>query len=255
MESHDLLDVFAARSGVVCIVGAGGKKTTLFRLVSRHPGRLAITTTVHTPPYRARLGAHVVIAPEAELREKVIAASREHRRIAYGQPSEKAARVKGVTPACLSALHREAGFDVTLVKADGARLRWAKAPAEDEPCVPDSYQTLISVVSARALDMPLSGEVVHRPARFAAIAGMCENEPIRPVHLARLLASDAGGVKGADDATVVALINMVETREQERLARAIAEQAMELNDGIRRIVIAAMVRDDPLIDVIEGVGA
>lgn len=255
MTSHDLLDLFFARSGVVCIVGAGGKKTTIYRIISRHSGRVAVTSTVYTPPYRARLGAHVVIAPEAELKEKVVRACRQHRRIAYGQPSDKVARVRGVTPACLSAIHVEARFDLTLVKADGARLRWAKAPAEDEPCVPDRYDTLITVVSVRALDMPLSSDVVHRPEQFARIAGMRQNERISPVHLARLLSSADGALKAADDATVVALINMVESRDQQRLARAIAEQALELNPRLRRVVVAAMVRDEPIMDVIEGAGA
>ena len=31
-----LLDLLAARHGLVCAVGAGGKKTTLYRLVEAH---------------------------------------------------------------------------------------------------------------------------------------------------------------------------------------------------------------------------
>jgi probable selenium-dependent hydroxylase accessory protein YqeC len=103
--------------------------------------------------------------------------------------------------------------------------------------------------------MPLSSDVVHRPEQFARIAGMRQNERISPVHLARLLSSADGALKAADDATVVALINMVESRDQQRLARAIAEQALELNPRLRRVVVAAMVRDEPIMDVIEGAGA
>ena len=42
----DFVDLLDARSGIVCAVGAGGKKTTLYALARRHPGRIALTTTV-----------------------------------------------------------------------------------------------------------------------------------------------------------------------------------------------------------------
>ena len=41
-----LLDLLDASTGVVCAVGAGGKKTLLNHLATTHPGRVALTTTV-----------------------------------------------------------------------------------------------------------------------------------------------------------------------------------------------------------------
>ena len=42
---HDLLD---ARAGIVCAVGAGGKKSLMHHLARNHPGRVAVTGTVVT---------------------------------------------------------------------------------------------------------------------------------------------------------------------------------------------------------------
>ncbi len=48
MTDDEILDLFQARRGVICAVGAGGKKSTLYNLVARHPGRVALTATVFT---------------------------------------------------------------------------------------------------------------------------------------------------------------------------------------------------------------
>ena len=44
-EGESLLDLLGARSGIVCAVGAGGKKTVLQHLAAAHPGRVAMTAT------------------------------------------------------------------------------------------------------------------------------------------------------------------------------------------------------------------
>jgi hypothetical protein len=58
----DLLDLFEARSGLICAVGAGGKKTTLYALARRHPGRIALTASVYPTFFPDDLGAVSVIA-------------------------------------------------------------------------------------------------------------------------------------------------------------------------------------------------
>ena len=44
--------------------------------------------------------------------------------LVYAEPSSKPGRIGGVPPAVVAALHAAGAFDVTLVKADGARMRW-----------------------------------------------------------------------------------------------------------------------------------
>lgn len=247
---ESILDTFCAREGVIAFVGAGGKKSSIYRLASAHPGRIAVTSTVYTPPFRRRLNVHQVIAEPEQLFAKMQAAAEAWSRLAYAHPSDKPARLKGVLPSDISRIHSYFGFDATFVKADGARLRWLKAPNKDEPVVPPECSVLVPVMSIRALGKPLSEEVAHRAGAAANIMGMEVGERITAIHLARLMSSESGGLKNAANATVISVINMVEGREDLRVARLIAEQALERSTKIDRIVIASMVRDDPILEVI-----
>ena len=246
----NLLELLGARRGVICATGAGGKKSVLFAIAARHSGRVAFTTTVHTLPPPDALGARIVVAPEAEL-EGVLQECGEQRFIAYACPGDKPGRLAGVPPARIDALHDALRFDVTLVKADGARMRWVKAPADDEPVVPAGMTTLVPVMSARALGEPLADRIAHRVERVAALSGATPGERFLPMHAARLLASDAGLLKGAGDARVVPVINMVDDPARLALATEAARQALALTARFERVVLARLRDADPVVAVIE----
>ncbi|MFQ6023239.1 MAG: selenium cofactor biosynthesis protein YqeC, partial [Acidiferrobacterales bacterium] len=162
MSAEQLLDVLEARSGLVCAVGAGGKKTTLYRLATLHPGRVALTSTVSIPPFPKGLEAWVVRKHTQQLMAAVSEAAMAHRRVAYTQPSSKRGRFEGVPATQVQEIHNTLRFDVTFVKADGARTRLVKAPAHDEPQIPPGTTTVIPIVSARVLNVPLSERTAHR---------------------------------------------------------------------------------------------
>ncbi len=248
--ASELLDLFQARAGVVCIVGAGGKKTTLYRLAAAHPGKVGITSTVLTPPFRRRLGAHVVVEAKAKLSAVVERAAQTYDRVAFATPCAKRARLGGVAPQQVIEIHARAGFDVTLVKGDGARLKWIKAPREDEPVIPPAT-VVIPVLSARAMGEPLSNKTTHRLEEFICVTGARYGDPITPAMVARLLASERGTLKHVGDAQVIALINMLDTPEQRAMALDAAEQALELSPRIKRVILARMIDDDPIVAVVE----
>jgi probable selenium-dependent hydroxylase accessory protein YqeC len=246
----ELIDLLGARRGIVCAVGAGGKKSALFAIAAVHPGRLAFTTTVHSLPPPDSLGAQTVIAPESEL-EAELGRHADARFVCYASPGDKPGRLAGVSPARIAALHGSLGFDVTLVKADGARMRWVKAPAEDEPVVVPGMTTLLVVMSARALGEPLTDRIAHRAERVAEISGARSGETFSPRHAARLLASEDGLLKCAGDARVVAIINMVDDPERQRLATETAEQALALTARLDHVVLARLREPRPVVAVIE----
>jgi probable selenium-dependent hydroxylase accessory protein YqeC len=246
----ELIDLLGARRGIVCAVGAGGKKSALFAIAARHPGRLAFTTTVHSLPPPESLGARTVIAPENELATE-LEKHADARFICYASPGDKPGRLAGVSPACIAGLHDSSAFDVTLVKADGARMRWVKAPADDEPVVVPGMATLLVVLSARALGEPLTDRIAHRVERLAAITGARAGDRFEPRHAAQLLASKEGLLKGAGNARVVAIINMVDDPERRRLATETAEQALVLAARLDRVVLARLREPNPVVAVIE----
>lgn len=248
--SAELLDLLEARTGIVCAVGAGGKKTTLERLFAAHTGRVALTATVMTT-FAERVAAEVIIESEEQLLARVQAARRTNR-VAYARPSAKPDRLAGVPPALIERIHADGGFNATYVKADGARMRWVKAPAEDEPVLPPACQTVIALVSARVFGAPLSERIAHRVDRLSAITGARIGDPLTPVHIGRLFASSEGLLQHTQHRRVVPVINMVDDDARRKLAEAAAREALAASSRFDRVVLACM-RDasHPVVAVIQ----
>ena len=251
--SERLIELLGADRGIVCAVGAGGKKTTLYALAAAHPGRVAVTATVFMTAFSRRLGAWRLITEDPDL-PATVAATREHRRVAYARPSEKPGRVAGVPPEVIGNCHRQGAFDLTLVKADGARMRAIKAPAPDEPVIPDSATTVLCIVSAAAIGEPLDERIAHRPERIAAVTGLRLGDPITPAAVGRLLSAADGGLQGIpEQARAIAVINAVDDAACRTAAREAARATLQHGSHrIERVVLTCHRDDEPrLIEAIE----
>jgi len=245
-----LVEALEARSGIVCAIGAGGKKTTLYAIARTHPGRVAITATVYTPYFPQDLGASQVIDREEALPPR-LEGLREARRVAYACPGDKPGRHAGVDPALIRSIHDSLGFDLTLVKADGARMRWIKAPKPGEPVLPPGTGTILVVVAARALGEPLGDRTAHRPDWVATITGAKIGMPFSPLHLARLLSHRDGLLAGTGDIRAIPVINMVDDDVRLGLAREAADAILEASSRFDRVVLARMKNpDEPVVAVI-----
>lgn len=247
---EELLDILAARQGLVCAVGAGGKKTTLFHIAGCHPGTVGFTATVFTAPPPPSLGAYTLFAEPEEILEGIGVAGANHRLVAFAQPSEKPDRVGGLPPEFIAECHRRGGFDVTLIKADGARMRGIKAPGPGEPVIPEGTHTVLALLSARVLDVPLTEENGHRLERLEAVVGLRRGEVVRPNHFAQLFAAEEGILKGSDGAKAVPIINMVDSPQRLALAREAAQAALELTDRFDRVVLAQMRETEPIVEIV-----
>lgn len=249
--NDELLDVLCARRGIVCAVGAGGKKTTLYRLLCAHPGHAAFTATVFTYAFPADLPAHPLVDAPDRIVAQVLAAAPGHAKLAFACPSEKPGRLVGLAPAQVTECHVRGGFDVTLVKADGARMRVIKAPAAHEPNIVPGATTVLALVSARALGLPLSSRCAHRPECVAAVTGARAGEPLTPRHLARLIASPDGLLRGVGNARVIPVINMADSAGERAAALETARIALDSSDRYDRVVVAAMHAEAPIVAVLE----
>lgn len=249
--SQALINAVDAQAGIICAVGAGGKKSLLYRLLDAHPGRIGLTASAMTaPPSQRRVEWRCIASAEA-LAMQVPAAARDHRRLAFACPSDKPGRVSGLAVEQIATLHERAQFNVTLVKADGARMRGIKAPRADEPLVVPGTQTVIYVVSAHVIGATLNAEVAHRPNLLSERLGLAEGERITAAHVGQLLAHPAVIHQNAGDARVIALINQVDNDERRALARAAAEAAMHLAHAPSRVVLGAMSATNPLVDIVD----
>ena len=243
-------EALGAERGIVCAVGAGGKKSLLYAIASVHPGRVAITATVPITPFPRDLQAWVVIAESEALGDRVAQAAETSRIVAYAEPSTKHGRLGGVSPETVPLLHRQNGFDLTLVKADGARMRDIKAPREGEPNLPPEADTVLFVFSIQVVGRVLDEGSAHRIERLAAVTGASPGDPLGPEHLARLLASPEGALKGTGSATVIPVINQVDDARWLDLAREVAQRSLALTDRFDRVALTALNRERPVMEII-----
>jgi len=229
---------------VVAVVGAGGKKSTLYALAAALEGAV-VTATVRIPLFDGQVSAlRVTHDPERAVREVD-------------------ARPLGVVPERDGDRSRYLGYDPTtvdalaasteepiLIKADGARTRLFKAPNDDEPQVPESTDLLVPIASVRAVGKPLDSEHVHRPERVAALTGLSPGDPVRPEDLVTVLTHEEGGLKDCPEgARVVPLINMVDDGDLEATARPIASEVCA-SPRVDRVVLGRMDRGR-VVDTVE----
>jgi len=243
MEDMDITDALATRDGLTCMVGAGGKKTTMATLAGRLD-RAVVTATVRIPIFDSWV-AEVIVTDDP------VGAVKHADTWPLGvvPEREREDRYRGYDPATVDAL---ADADVpVLLKGDGARMRRFKAPNDREPRLPSRASTVVPIASAHVVGQPLDEDRVHRVDRVSALTGLDPGDEIRPVDVATVLASDRGGRKGVPDgATVVPLVNMVDDETLEAQARDVARAIHELAD-VPRVVLAEMRADDPLVAVID----
>lgn len=245
-----LLDICRARQGTIALVGAGGKKTTLYRLAQSCPGRVGITTTVHLPPFPNTLAGAIIIAPSEQLLAQVVQAAYQ-RLIAFAHPAVNDSRVAGVTLAMLAEIQARVEFNVLLIKADGARQRLIKAPAEYEPVIPANTQTVLGLVSARAMGRKLDERIAHRVELIEACTGAQRGQVLQPIHIARLIASEQGLQRGISNADFVPIINQVDNQSYYQVAATAAKLALKLSDRFDYVVLAAMRRAQPIVEVVQ----
>lgn len=249
--SDGLLTLCGAERGIVCAVGAGGKKSTLYRLAAAHRGRIALTTTVGMAPFPADLDLATTVAPPAEIAAQAPALA-ARTRIALACPHARADRVGGLPPDLVAELHARTARDVTLVKADGARMRWLKAPKPGEPVLPPGTGTILVLTSARSLGEPLTERVAHRLPRVLEVTGARPGDVVTPALLARLYAAPGGLLDGLAAPRLIPVINMVDDAARLAAAREAAAIILGSTRAVARVILACMRRTgNPVVEVVE----
>ena len=237
-----VVDALEAESGTLCVVGAGGKKTTLYALANRLE-RAVVTATVRIPIF----DPHVA---EVTVTDDPVSALEDTGTYPLGLVAERERedRYRGYDLETVTDL-AVAHDGPVLVKADGARTREFKAPDDHEPRIPASADVVVPIASAHAVGKPLTEEYVHRPERVAAITDLEVGETITAEAVGTVLSSPDGGLKDVpEEATVIALLNKVDDDEDEAVARDVADVVHERAD-VSRVVLARMA-DAEVVDVV-----
>ena len=238
----DIIDALSADQGVICFVGAGGKKTSIYALAGRLDQAI-VTATVRIPIFDGHVSSlHVTEDPTEVL---------EHDSPwPLGLvPAREGNRYLGYEPTVIDSLAEIARGPI-LVKADGARTRWLKAPNDREPQIPASATVVVPIASAHVVGQPLDDTHVHRVNRVSDISGLQPGDRITADAVGRVIASSEGGMKGIPaGATAIPLINMVDNEQLATTARTIAD-VIHAESTVDHVVLAAMRQPNPLVEVV-----
>ena len=201
MELAELLDI---RPGVTAVIGGGGK-TTLLRTLGEELSRahtVLLCTTTKIFPFPD--------LPCARTAAELERLRREHRLLCAGTEVPDTGKLTAPETSMAALAER---FDYVLVEADGAAGRPLKAHAPWEPVVPAEAGQTICVVGASGFGRPIA-EAVHRPERYAALAGVPVTAEVTPETEAAVLAVEGLHTK--------IYVNQVETLWDLADARALA---------------------------------
>lgn len=254
LAAERFLTVLRAKRGIVAVVGAGGKKSTLHRLIEAHrlvaTERVALTTTVKMAPAAASLKLPMIVEKPENILAALLTVEQMAKSTLIAGPMTTAKRLSGLPVDLIQAVHAEGRFDATLVKADGARMRLIKAPSDEEPVLPNGTTTILPMVSARVFGKPMSARIAHRHERLLTIIDDVIGQELGPDHVARYLTSLQGALHRVGDADVVPIINMVDSPELLSHARLAATIALSATDRFDHVVLASMLAPSPLIEVV-----
>ena len=239
---------------MLCLIGAGGKTTTLFRLAHElfdEEKKVLVTTTTKifkpVKPHAQKLylaqNLDALVGELNKIREPMV--------IAVGHGLDDAGKLVGLPPEWFAALMRSGTVDWVLIEADGAAMKPFKVPLEHEPVVPESCPLTVWVMGIKALGQPLDAQYVHRIERAAELLGVELGTPLTEAHILRLAEHPAGCLKGIPrDSRKIALINQADTPEEVERAASLAQGLLQL--GIERVVITSYLEGAAVKEVIIG---
>jgi len=181
-------------------------------------GKRVVTTTTTNIyfPKRGETDTLIVSTETPTLLKMVSSAWKQHHRVTVAGRVIGAGKIAGIKPDQPYELLIKGGADVVIVEADGARHSMIKAPAEHEPLVPPQTTIALLLMSAEALNQPLSAEIAHRPERIAAVLGINQGDILSPNFVARLMISDQGAMKNIpEDASVYLLLTHMLAKQKD----------------------------------------
>ena len=243
----NLPEALGAMKGIVCFVGAGGKKSTMYALAAAHSGKVLLSSTSHMYRYREDQTDEIVMLEDSS---HPMPEFREARVVAVATKTATKHRVGGLTADKIRRIYRDGKYDICLIKSDGARSRWIKTPGDHEPLIPTFADTVVPVVSGQVLGRKLNADIAHRPERVARLLGMEMNSIVTDAHIIDLLSNPKGALKNTANARVIPLINMVDDESLRLRTREIARVVLQRSERISWVVLGSM-RQSRVVEIIK----
>ncbi len=214
-------------SQCVSIMGAGGKSTLMNRLADELivlgcTVVLSSTTNYHRP--KTLQSEQILLTRDVpDWPTSLATLARRWNRLVVLQHVLGEGMIKGIDVAAVGQIHEQIPDAIVIVKTDGARKRWFKAPNRSEPVIPPWARLCITVVNREILGQPLTAALVHRPERVAELTGLKVGAPITPQAVGMVLTHpDTYAPKIPAGAQRAIYISHVRTPAEVEQAKAIA---------------------------------
>ena len=222
---------------VVCLVGAGGKKTTMYALSQSLPGTVALSSTTHMYHYDSKYVNRLISVKNQDYLAFEKEAGKVH--AFFGEKIHKE-RVSGLNEEVLRNIWNSGNYDTMIIKADGARARLIKAPGVGEPLIPSFADYVIPIFSIKVVGRKLDSSIAHRIDQLSRVMKIEPGEVIQDKHVISLMTSEAGFLKHTEGKQIIPIINMVDSKVDEQVALRIAEKALALTNSFQSIMLGAM---------------
>ncbi len=132
-----------------------------------------------------------------------------------------------------------------LIEADGARGRSLKAPAKHEPVIPGFTDLVVPIAGLDVIGKRIDSDAVHRPELVRSVVKARSKTEIEPQHVAKLIASEAGGLKNVPEGAEVRPI-LSKAEEDLRQPGAQIAQMLLQNSRIKSVALASLFDDEPV---------
>lgn len=242
MILYNALCIKPSDRAMICLVGAGGKTTTMFNLASALKAigqRVLVTTTTkifypHSNQYDA-----MIMDTGGTLSQ--LEKSRPATITCLGAKlSRRDNKIIGVDKNRVDKIYDEGFFDTILVEGDGAKRKPIKAPGPWEPVIPRCTTQTLGIIGLDALGKPVNDKNVHRWKQFCATTKTKENDIIDENIITRLIASPNGLFKDVPkNSRCMVLLNKAETLPNKKKAAMRIRLNIEKADREIHTVIAS----------------
>jgi probable selenium-dependent hydroxylase accessory protein YqeC len=239
---YDLINIKLEKKDMICLVGAGGKTSTMFRLArelsSKGKKVLVTTTTAIYFPEQSQYDSMLLSEDEAlELFDYVNNCGIT----VLGRTISSEGKLLGVNPGFLDAIFSEGIFDYMLVEGDGSKGRPIKAPAEYEPVIPSRTTKVIGSIGLDCVGKEVCPDNVHRPELFCKLLDCFEGSIIDADMILRLILHKEGLFKATPVQAEKYLVLNKADGEKERIAAfEIAQKLLDNGCRLDGVVIASM---------------
>lgn len=247
MKALEAFDINLREKELVCLIGGGGKTTTMFKLAKelKSQGKkvLVTTTTAIYKPEKSEYDSLVLYDNNESLR--VYNQATKGAITVLGKTISPSNKLMGVDCNLINNLFKKDVFDFIFVEGDGSRNMPIKAPASHEPVIPESATKVIGVVGMDALYQKINKENVHRPELFCEVTQTKLDDLIDEESVARLVVSDKGLFKSTNrDCRRYLFLNKIEGEKRRKYGYKITDILSTKKHSINSIILGSNIKSN-----------